>query len=191
MKGVVFYATREGHTRRIAEHVADNLQARQIEVDVYDVNTIHEPINWSMYVIACVAASVHLGHHEHEMVAFVTKHRVELERLDAAFLSVTLSQAGAEDPLASEVRRKEAAADAHRMVDAFVQETRWRPGHVLSVAGALAYSQYNFVIRFVMKRIAQKAGASTDVSRDYVFTNWQRLDQFVNDLVDAAQGQER
>jgi menaquinone-dependent protoporphyrinogen oxidase len=188
MKVVVFYATREGHTRRIADHIAGELRARTINVDVYDVSTLHEPIDWPAYAIACAAASVHIGRHEPEMIAFVKRYRTELERLDAAFVSVSLSQAGAEDLLASEAHREEAAADARRMVDVFVQETGWRPGHILSVAGALAYSKYNFVIRFVMKRIARKAGAPTDISHDYVFTDWRRLDQFINELVEAARG---
>jgi len=69
------------------------------------------------------------------------------------------------------------------MIDVFEKETGWRPGHVLAVAGALAYSQYNFIIRFVMKRIARKAGAPTDTSRDYELTDWSALDAFIGDAV--------
>jgi menaquinone-dependent protoporphyrinogen oxidase len=188
MKVVVFYATREGHTRHIAEHIAVDLKAQKVDIDVYDVKTLLEPIDWSVYATACVAASVHLGHHEPEMIAFAKRHRDKLEQLDGAFVSVTLSQAGAQDSHRSTAERQAAAADVQRMVDVFVHETGWQPVHVLSVAGALAYSQYNFVVRFVMKRIARQQGAPTDTSRDYVFTDWQRLDQFVNDLVDGARG---
>jgi menaquinone-dependent protoporphyrinogen oxidase len=188
MRVVVLYATREGHTRRIAERIADDLKARKVDVDVYNVKTLSEPIDWSVYATACVAASVHLGHHESEMIAFARRCRTDLERLDTALVSVTLSQAGAEDAHRSESERQAAAADAQRMVDVFVHETGWQPAHVLSVAGALAYSEYNFVVRFVMKRIARQQGAPTDTSRSYVFTDWHRLDQFVNDLVEVAQG---
>ena len=72
------------------------------------------------------------------------------------------------------------------MIDVFIQDTGWRPAHVLPVAGALAYSQYNFIIRFVMKRIARKAGAPTDTSRDYEFTDWSTLDRFITDVALAA-----
>jgi hypothetical protein len=34
-----------------------------------------------------------------------------------------------------------------------------------------------------MRRIAGKAGASTDTLHDYVYTDWVGLDKFVNDLV--------
>ena len=181
MRAVIFYATREGHTRRIAEHLATELRRRTHEVELYDVKTVAGPIDWPPYDWACVAASVHAGHHEPEMIAFVKRHRQALERLGAAFLSVTLSEAGAEDVRAPKKRRERAAADAQQMIDVFLQETGWRPERVLPVAGALAYSRYNFLIRFVMKRIARKAGAPTDTSHDYEFTDWSKLDSFIRD----------
>ena len=183
MTAALFYATREGHTRRIADHIAAALRATHVEVDVYDVNRLAAPIDWSRYVTACVAASVHAGHHEREMIAFVKRHREDLARLGAVFLSVTLSEAGAEDPLAPTKRREQAAADAQRMIDVFIEDTGWRPARALPVAGALAYSRYNVIVRFVMKRIARKAGAPTDTSRDYEFTDWPSLDRFINETL--------
>jgi menaquinone-dependent protoporphyrinogen oxidase len=56
---------------------------------------------------------------------------------------------------------------------------------VKPVAGALLYTHYNFLVRLIMKNIARKAGASTDTSRDYDYTNWPALDKFVDDF--AAQ----
>ena len=182
MRAVVFFATREGQTRRIADRIAADLRACHIDVDVYSVKEFNSPIDWSQYATAFVAASVHLGHHEKEMTAFVTRHRRDLERLSAAFVSVTLSEAGAEDPKADPARRRQAAADVQKMIDVFLQETGWRPDRILPVAGALAYSRYNMFIRFVMKRIARAAGASTDTSRDHEFTNWAALDRFVESV---------
>ena len=113
------------------------------------------------------------------MIDFAKRHRAALERISAAFISVTLSEAGAEDPAQPRAEREHAAADVQRMIDVFVTETGWRPERMLPVAGALVYSKYNFFIRFVMKRIARKAGAPTDASRDYEFTDWPALDRFV------------
>ncbi len=180
MRVVIFFATREGHTCRVAEHIADALHDRGVTVDLVDVRQLHAPIDWAAYQAACVAASVHVGRHEPEMIAFVRQHRVELERLSAAFMSVTLSQAGAQDARASADRRGAAAADVQRMIDGFIAETGWQPAHVLPVAGALMYRSYNPLIRFVMKRIARRAGAPTDVSRNDEFTDWPAIDRFVD-----------
>jgi menaquinone-dependent protoporphyrinogen oxidase len=183
MRVAIFFATREGHTCRVAEHIADALHDRGVGVDLYDVREIHAPIDWAAYQSACVAASVHLGRHEPEMIAFVRQHRPELERLAAAFISVTLSQAGAQDVHAPADKRGTAASDVQRMIDQFVTQTGWRPLHVLPVAGALMYRRYNPLIRFVMKRIARKAGAPTDSSRNYDFTDWPAIDQFVEGVL--------
>ena len=186
MTAAVIYATREGQTHRIAEHIASELRAAHVDVDVYDVGRLASSIDWSRYSTVCVAASVHGGHHEREMIAFVKRNRQDLARLGAVFVSVTLSEAGAEDPKAPKERREQSAADAQRMIDVFVKETGWRPARALPVAGALAYSRYNFIIKFVMKRIARKAGAPTDTSRDYEFTDWAALDRFVGDTMGPA-----
>ena len=37
-----------------------------------------------------------------------------------------------------------------------------------------------------MKRIARKAGAPTDTSRDFEFTDWAALDRFVGDTMGPA-----
>jgi menaquinone-dependent protoporphyrinogen oxidase len=186
MKAAVFFATREGHTRKIAERVAAAIRAHGVETDVVDTRTLRSPVDWSHYAIACVAASVHLGHHEREMVAFARRHRERLTHVRAVFLSVTLSEAGAEDPKAPPDRREQAAADARRMIDVFIAETGWRPARTLPVAGALTYTRYNFLVRFVMKRIARKQGASTDTSRDHEFTNWPAVDAMVEQLFRPA-----
>ncbi len=185
MTTAVFYATREGHTRKIAERIAADLRTRGVPVDVFDVRECPAP-DWGKYSTACLAASVHVGKHEKEMVAFARKHRDVLVRLEAAFVSVTLSEAGAENPARAADERRAAAADAQRMIDVFVRQTDWHPAHTLAVAGALAYSKYNPLVRFVMKQIARKAGAPTDASRDYEFTDWAALDRFVGAFADAT-----
>jgi menaquinone-dependent protoporphyrinogen oxidase len=183
MRIVVLFATREGHTHRLADHIAATFRARHVEVDVFDVKTLRSPIDWNSYSAACVAASVHVGHHEPEMIAFVRQNREALEHLSAAFLSVTLSEAGAEDHTQPFEKRQQAAADAQRMVDVFIEDTGWRPAQTLCVAGALTYSRYNFFIKWIMKGIARKAGAPTDTSRDYEFTDWPAVDEFVGEVV--------
>jgi menaquinone-dependent protoporphyrinogen oxidase len=113
-----------------------------------------------------LAASVHAGQHETEMRKFVKGHVSELDSLPTAFLSVTLSEAGAEGATsATEEERAHFADDADGVIQAFFKETGWHPKQFKPVAGALIYSKYNFVIRLIMKRIAKKVGADTDLRR--------------------------
>jgi menaquinone-dependent protoporphyrinogen oxidase len=179
MRAAVFYATREGQARRVAERLSTDLRARRMEVDLFDVRQIRGRVDWNAYDTAFVVASVHLGHHEREMVRFVRRYRDELSAASAAFLSISLSQAGAQDDKAPIEKRNQARADVRWMIETFSTETGWKPHGCLPVAGALAYTRYNFLVRLLMKRIARKAGASTDTSRDWEFTDWPAVDRFV------------
>ncbi len=179
----ILYTTREGHTRRIAEHVGATLRTREFMVDVLDVGRGLPPdFDLTRYAGVVVAASVHVGKHERAMVKFVRAHRGELERIPSAFLSVSLSEAGAQDASATAERRERAAADVDLMMGGFLRETGWSPTHVHPVAGALLYRQYGTIVRLAMRLIAKRAGATTDTSRDHEYTDWQALDRFADEL---------
>lgn len=182
---LILFATREGQTDRIAQRLAVTLRGRGVVAEVVNVGEIYPGFLLTRYSAVIAAASVHRSRHEPEMVEFVKRHLPALEKIPSVFLSVSLSQAGAEDANAPPDRRARAAADAMRMIDQFLAETGWIPGKVKAVAGALAYSQYNFVMRFIMKRIARKSGSDTDTSRDYEYTDWTALDRLAEDLVTA------
>ena len=53
---------------------------------------------------------------------------------------------------------------------------------MISLAGRLAYSKYNFIVRLLMKRIARKEGGPTDTSRDYEFTDWSRVESLAHEF---------
>ncbi len=183
---LILYATRTGHTRRIAEYIAGSILARGERAELIDA--AHLPATFSMedYSAAILAASVHTGEHEKEMIQFVRAARTELEKLPTVFLSVSLSEAGAEKRNAPERSRAQAAEDTHRIVEKFVEETGWHPDRIQAVAGALLYSRYNLLLRFIMARIARNAGADTDTSHDYVYTDWAELDQLADDVLSSA-----
>jgi menaquinone-dependent protoporphyrinogen oxidase len=174
----VFFATRDGHTKRISEHIALDLRKRGFDVDVLDVRRAI-PFLLSNYDAAILAASVHNGNHETEMVEFVKHHRSELERMPTAFLSVTLSEAGVERIEATPAEHAQFVQDVNQMLNRFFQQTEWHPTRVKAVAGALLYTRYNFLLRLIMRRIAKKAGTDTDTSHDYNYTDWVALDQFI------------
>jgi menaquinone-dependent protoporphyrinogen oxidase len=109
---------------------------------------------------------------------------LELENMPAAFLSVTLSEAGAERLDATPEQRAQFTAGVQKVVENFLDETGWHPKFIKAIAGALLYSRYNPLVCFVMKRIAKSAGVATDTSRDYEFTDWIVLDHFVGQMIE-------
>jgi menaquinone-dependent protoporphyrinogen oxidase len=170
----VFFATSEGQTRRIARRMASvlhdlGLESRAIDVTGPDLFTI----DWNHVRGVLVGASIHAGKHQKAAQRFVRSHAAALSRVPSAFFSVSLSAAS------KNAREVEAA---EKLAKAFPAACGWRPDRIVSVAGRLAYLEYGFFIRWVMKRIAKKEGAPTDTSRDYELTNWEAVDKLAREM---------
>ena len=159
------------------------VRARGQSADVIDAADLPERFSLDIYAAAILAASVHAGHHEKEMVAFVRQNKEALQQMPTVFLSVSLSEAGVEDQQALPEQRAKAAADVEGMIAAFLEETGWHPSTIQAVAGALLYTKYNFLVRLVMRRIAKASGGWTDTSQDHEYTNWTMLDRLAEELV--------
>lgn len=169
---VVVYDTKEGHTRSIAEHIAERVHAAGFEARVFEASA--PPVNLGGAAGVIVGGSIHVGEHGKHLVRFVKTYREQLERAPAAFFSVSLAATRTD---------AEHQAEAARLVNEFEQATGWRPELTACFAGALAYSKYNFFIRFIMRRISKKEGGDTDTSRDYVYTRWDEVDAFTDSLL--------
>jgi menaquinone-dependent protoporphyrinogen oxidase len=70
----VFYATREGQTQRIAEYVAASLRNRGLDAQTQNVGEHKADLDLDRCAAVILAASVHAGAHEREMVNFVRQH---------------------------------------------------------------------------------------------------------------------
>ena len=181
---LVVYASREGQTKLVAEHVAANLRERGFQADVRDART-SAPRALDRYAGAIIAGSVHMQRHEPELEAFVRKNRDELEHMRTAFLSVSLAEAGAEDATLPQEERDRAIAQVDALVHGFFDRTGWHPDQVRPVAGALAYTKYAAPTRLAMKLIAKLNRAGTDTSKDHSYTDWQAIDRFVEGFCEA------
>ena len=118
------------------------------------------------------------------MLQFVKEHRGKLACLPTAFLSVTLSEAGAER---SDATQKSTPSSWPTCKKSSTDSLQRRDGiqRTSSQLLALCYTRTTISwIRFVMKRIAKHAGGSTDTSRDHAYTDWVALDRFVAALAE-------
>ena len=160
------FATAEGQTARIAEVVAEVVRARGHDADVVDIKTLQNTVP-SGYDAVIVGASIHMGKHDKHVVEFVKENHETLANLPSAFFSVSLAAHGD-------------THEAEGYVDRFELESGWRPDTVAMFGGALLYTQYGFIKRHMMKRIAQdKPGQlGVDTSRDYVYTEWDAVKRF-------------
>ena len=166
-KILVLYGTTDGHTAKVAATVAEELRTAGASVDVVEAGT-NEPAPED-YAGVIVAASVHVGGYQRSVRQWVRRHAETLRRKPSAFLSVSLGVLQGDPQVQREVEA---------IVTRFLRATQWDPAMVQNVAGAVLFTRYNLIKRWIMKRIVAKAGGATDTSRDYEYTNWSDLRAF-------------
>jgi menaquinone-dependent protoporphyrinogen oxidase len=181
---LVVHATRSGHTRRIAEHIADRIRTLAHEVQLQDVRTEALP-PLTRYSAVILAAGVHLGHHDREMVRFVRTRRQELTEVPTLFLSVSLTEAAAEDFHRPDDERLEARRATLKVLRDFVLETGWQPQRAVPVAGAMEDSASGSFGRMLLRTLLPRDLAE-EATRGVVFTNWIALNAVVDGLVREA-----
>jgi menaquinone-dependent protoporphyrinogen oxidase len=177
MRILILFATIEGHTRKIVEHLSAMLEKAGHTVRLIDTTSEEAAPAADEFDASIIAAPVHIGTFPASMRRYVKANAETLMARPGAFVSVSLAAASSEETEIAEV------AD---YVEEFSKETGWWPVSVHHAAGALKYTEYDFFRRWMLKRIVGKDGGPTDTSRDFEFTDWDALDQFVTDFVEQA-----
>lgn len=164
----ILFGTNEGQTQKIAHHLADRFRDRGEDVAVMHADEL--PLDYALENSdgVIIGASIHVGRHQDFVVNYVADNLEQLSRMPNAFYSVSLSTATGEDEQAAEY------------IEDFEKRSHWRPQTIARFGGALRYSEYNFLTRPLMKRIAEDAGADTDTSQDWEYTDWQEVDDFAD-----------
>ncbi len=181
-KVLILYATQEGQTGRIARRMAETLSTDGHAVTLVDADHEAAPDELERFDAIVVGGPIHAGGYPRSVVRFARDHRRTLERARSAFFSVGLAIAS---------RTHDGRAQTLEVVERFVGKCGWRPARVELIAGALPYSKYNFLIRFIMRRITKKEGGDTDTSRDYEYTDWAAVDRFARSLLTRERAPEK
>ena len=171
MKILVSYATTEGHTRKIAQHVADRLVNAENSVELLDLTQAND-IDLSRFDGAILAASIHMGHYQRGLSEFAAKHALALKTTPTLFLSVSLSAAG------HDAKDWQGLEDI--MAD-FTEATGWTPTRTEQIAGNYCPSKYDVFRRFIMRRIIMSKDDLADPDHDHDYTDWHALNRIVDD----------
>jgi menaquinone-dependent protoporphyrinogen oxidase len=107
----------------------------------------------------------------------VRRHLAELSLRPSLFVSVSLSICSS---------RPEDVAAARRIAPAFPVDLGWKPMRIACVGGRLAYTQYGFLTRWMMRRIAAQSGGPTDTTRDHDLTDWGQVRALAEELALAG-----
>lgn len=166
---LIVYGTTEGQTAKIASVVGETLRMHDMAVDVVEAGPAAPPPD--AYDAVIVAASIHAGAYQKPVRQWAARHAAALGGKPTAFVSVCLA-----------VLQPEPEVHAHlaEIAERFFSAAGWRPTVTATMAGALVYTRYNLLTRWMMKRIARRAGGDTDTSRDYEYTDWTAVRAFAD-----------
>lgn len=176
MTVLIGYMSIEGQTRKIAEAIATDIEARGERAALLNIGS---DADFALVRpnAAILCAPIHSGRYPQPFFDFVSQEKDWLNSVPSAFVSVSLSIIS-DDP--------EEQAEAKRCADTLIAETGWTPGLTHQAAGALRFTEYDFFKRWMVKRVVAREKRPEGSVHDYEFTDWSALNSFVDDFLDGA-----
>ena len=161
----ILYSSSEGQALRVAERLRGQLLDVGFRVQFEDVKGA---VMMQRPDAIVLVASIHGGKHPSVAAKYVRDNIKIFRGVPTGFISVSLRASEADRTVAQEY------------VSDFLWDTGWKPDVTATIAGALRYTQYSFVKKFVIRSIASRNGLPTDTSQDYEFTDWDEVAAFGN-----------
>jgi menaquinone-dependent protoporphyrinogen oxidase len=169
-RALVVFHTVEGQSARVATAIATELWSRGIDADVWDTAAAPAP---DAYDGVVVGDAIRMEHHSRALRRYLREHHDALAIRPLGLFQVSMTSAN------DDAEHTETAA---RLADELIAEVDLHPDVVGLLAGRLAYSQYGWLTRRIMRRISRREGRDTDTSHDHEYTNWEAVEQFADEF---------
>lgn len=178
---LVIFATTDGHTAKVARFVADTLLEQGHEAVLHDARDRDHLPRAQDFDAVIAAASVHVSGYQQALRQWARHNAADLATRPNAFLSVCMGIVQGTPRV---------MADLEAIVERFVAHTGWKPQRVEFVAGAIPYSRYGLLKRWVMQYMSRQAGTPTDPRKDHEFTDWDAVQGFAVKFGRGVNGEE-
>lgn len=182
MNILILYASLEGQTAKIAEHIAQVLRDKEHQVTTLSGRHLPADFKLESYDAAIIGGPIHMGRYPRYLRKFARRYRDWLNQHSSAFVTVCM---------AINSKLPASRQEVEHYIEKFTSETQWQPTDMATFAGAVKYTQYGFITRFIMKSIARREGGSTDTSQDHEYTDWDAVERFAEQFagqITARQG---
>ncbi len=174
----IYFATRDGQSRRIAEHIfcrltySGNLPApRDLALSLPDSSELAEA---SLIVLV---AAVRYGKHLPETDHFLAAYQALTSSPPLALASVNLS---ARKP-------DKTSVGGNPYLRKLIARHRLTPALAVAFAGRLDYRRYHWLDRQIIRFIMLLTGGPTDPKTCIEYTSWNAVDEFAAGIVDLQQ----
>ncbi len=173
----LFYATRDGQSRRIAERISGRLAEMGIETRPKDL-TMAFPAPQELVGTkpAVLVAAVRYGKHLPEAERFLAVYRALPVPPPLVLLSVNLTarKPGKQSPEGNAYLRK------------VIRKHRLKPAITRAIAGRLDYSRYTWLDRQLIRFIMGLPGGPTDPSVRVEYTAWDEVDELARRIAELV-----
>lgn len=175
MKILILFGTSEGQAEKIANRIADIIGNKGHEVMAQCGERLPGDFAVNDFDAVMIGGSIHMGKYQPYVKSFVLGHRDRLNSIPSAFFTVCM---GVNSRHASD------KAGAEQYSRKFLQQSGWQPRLTATFAGAVKYTQYPVITRFIMKMISKREGGSTDTRHDHEYTDWEAVTRFAGQFVE-------
>jgi menaquinone-dependent protoporphyrinogen oxidase len=169
----LYYATRDGQSRRIAEHISRRLAAGNMLAPPKDAADAR-PADLAAASVVVLVAAVRYGRHLPEAERFLAAYRSLNSPPPLALASVNLT---ARKPAKS-------TAAGNPYLRKLIARHRLAPALAVAFAGRLDYRRYGLLDRQIIRFIMLLTGGPTDPDTCVEYTSWRAVDEFAAQIAD-------
>jgi menaquinone-dependent protoporphyrinogen oxidase len=165
----LYYATRDGQSRRIAEHISRRLVENDLIAPPQDLAvTQARATDLAAASVVVLVAAVRYGRHLPEADRFLTAYRLLQSPPPLALASVNLTA------------RKPAKTTAfgNTYLRKMIARHRLAPALAVAFAGRLDYRSYSWRDRQIIRFIMLLTRGPTDPNTNVEYTSWPAVDEF-------------
>jgi menaquinone-dependent protoporphyrinogen oxidase len=163
----LFYASRDGQSRRIAERIAARLAGRGIVAQPHDLGAgLPAPGALAQARLVVVVAAVRYGKHLREAERFLAFYRKQNAPPPLVLLSVSL------------VARKPGkdTVEGNAYLRKSIARHRLSPAFAMCFAGRLDYARYGWLDKQIIRLIMKLTGGPTEPDACVEYTAWDVVD---------------
>lgn len=174
---MLYYATRDGQSRRIAEYISHRLAESGIAATPQDLAVAPVSATELEQASAIVlVAAVRYGHHLAEADSFMATYGSLHSPPPLALASVNLT---ARKPA-------KATATGNGYLRKAIARHHLTPAVAVAFAGRLDYPSYSFLDRQIIRFIMLLTGGPTDPRTCVEYTSWPAVDEFADRIAELA-----
>ena len=178
MKVAICFESYLGQTEKVAQYLRDIYAGRGINASLLRCKDPASSLEAREADAVLIGSPIRAGRYHKKVLAFVKNNADWLKEKKTGLFVVCLTAKSSDEQAQKEIQK---------YMDEFRGLAGLSPALSRAFGGALVYTKYNFILRYIMKRINQKYGGDIDTSKDFIYTNWDEVKSFADEFVGAIE----